>query len=82
MKTPLELSAYGEAVMTAVFRDTKRRGVACPASDCGTTHPRHSEEDTWLTPVVLLFDLWKCHTEYNEVAELEREFYLDDALNS
>ena len=46
----------------------------------GTVHLNRSEEDTWLTPLGLLLDLWECHKQYIGVAKPKVEIFIDDVI--
>jgi hypothetical protein len=35
-------------------------------------------EETWLTPIGFLLDLWECHKQYNGMAKPARERFIDD----
>lgn len=44
----------------------------------GTAHLGLTVEETWLTPIGLLLDLWECHKQYNGIATPLREHYIDE----
>jgi len=46
----------------------------------GTVHLRRTEEETWLTPLGLLLDLWECHKQYIGVAKPKVEIFIDDVI--
>ena len=46
----------------------------------GTVHLRRSEEETWLSPLGLLLDLWECHKQYIGVAKPKVEVFIDDVI--
>ena len=46
----------------------------------GTVHLNRSEEETWLTPLGLLLDLWECHKQYIGVAKPKVEIFIDDVI--
>ena len=46
----------------------------------GTVHLNRSEEETWLTPLGLLLDLWECHKQYIGVAKPKVELFIDDVI--
>jgi hypothetical protein len=46
----------------------------------GTVHLNRSEEETWLTPLGLLLDLWECHKQYIGVAKPKVEYFIDDVI--
>jgi hypothetical protein len=46
----------------------------------GTVHLNRSEDETWLTPIGLLLDLWECHKQWNGLAKPKREFYIEDII--
>jgi len=46
----------------------------------GTVHLNRSEEETWLTPLGLLLDLWECHKQYLGMAKPLIEAEIDDII--
>ena len=46
----------------------------------GTVHLNRSEEETWLTPLGLLLDLWECHKQYLGIAKPKVELFIDDVI--
>jgi len=46
----------------------------------GTVHLNRSEEETWLTPIGLLLDLWECHRQFLGMAKPYKEHELDDVI--
>jgi len=46
----------------------------------GTVHLNRSEEETWLTPIGLLMDLWECHKQFIGLAKPRIEVSIDDVL--
>ena len=46
----------------------------------GTVHLRRTEDETWLTPLGLLLDLWECHKQYIGVAKPKVEIFIDDVI--
>jgi hypothetical protein len=48
----------------------------------GTVHLNRSEEETWLTPIGLLMDLWECHRQYLGLAKLKREMFIEEIIPS
>ena len=46
----------------------------------GTVHLNRSEEETWLTPLGLLLDLWECHKQYLGIAKPLVELTIDDVI--
>ena len=39
-----------------------------------------SEDETWLTPIGLLMDLWECHKQYLGLAKPRIELFIDDVI--
>ncbi|WP_413544579.1 hypothetical protein [Dehalococcoides mccartyi] len=48
----------------------------------GTVHLNRSEEETWLTPIGLLMDLWECHRQYLGLAKPKREMFIEEIIPS
>jgi len=48
----------------------------------GTVHLNRTEEQTWLTPLGLLLDLWECHRQYHGWAQPKREHFIDEVIPS
>ena len=46
----------------------------------GTVHLNRSEEETWLTPLGLLLDLWECHCQFLGMSKPKREMLIDDVI--
>ena len=46
----------------------------------GTVHLHRSEEETWLTPLGFLMDLWECHLQYTGRAKPKRVLTIDDVI--
>ena len=46
----------------------------------GTVHLGRSENETWLTPIGLLLDLWEYHKQYNGLATPKRKYYIDNVI--
>ena len=46
----------------------------------GTVHLNRSEEESWLTPIGLLMDLWECHRQFLGMAKAKRELFIDDVI--
>lgn len=46
----------------------------------GTVHLNRSEEETWLTPLGLLMDLWECHKQFLGMAKPLRERFIDEII--
>lgn len=46
----------------------------------GTVHLNRSEEETWLTPLGLLMDLWECHKQFLGMAKPLREWFIDEII--
>jgi hypothetical protein len=46
----------------------------------GTVHLNRSEDETWLSPIGMLLDLWECHKQWNGLAKPKREFYIEDII--
>ena len=46
----------------------------------GTVHLNRSEEETWLTPLGLLLDLWKGHCQFLGMSKPKREMFIDDVI--
>jgi hypothetical protein len=46
----------------------------------GTVHLNRSEEETWLTPIGLLMDLWECHKQFIGLTKPRIEVSIDDVL--
>ena len=46
----------------------------------GTVHLNRSEEETWLTPLGLLLDLWECHRQFLGMSKPKREMFIDDVI--
>ena len=46
----------------------------------GTVHLNRTEEETWLTPLGLLLDLWECHKQYHGMSKPLTEASLDDII--
>lgn len=44
----------------------------------GMAHLHMTREDTELTPIGELLDLWECHKQYNGMATPLREHYIDE----
>jgi hypothetical protein len=44
----------------------------------GTAHLGLTMEETWLTPIGFLLDLWECHKQYHGLAKPKREHFIDD----
>ena len=39
-----------------------------------------SEDETWLTPLGLLLDLWECHRQFLNMAKTKRELTIDEIM--
>jgi hypothetical protein len=39
-----------------------------------------SEEETWLTPIGLLMDLWECHKQFLGIAKPKVELFIVDVI--
>jgi len=48
----------------------------------GTVHLNRAEEETWLTPIGLLMDLWECHRQYLGLAKPKREMFIEEIIPS
>jgi hypothetical protein len=48
----------------------------------GTVHLNRSEEETWLTPIGLLMDLWECHKQFLGMSKPKREMFIEDIIPS
>ncbi|NLI70639.1 MAG: hypothetical protein GX364_07235 [Firmicutes bacterium] len=48
----------------------------------GTVHLNRTEEETWLTPVGFLLDLWECHRQFLRLAKPKRELFVDEIIPS
>jgi hypothetical protein len=46
----------------------------------GTVHLNRTEEETWLTPLGLLMDLWECHKQFLGLSKQKREISIDDVI--
>jgi len=46
----------------------------------GTVQLGRSEEETWLTPLGLLMDLWECHKQFLGISKPRREVYIDEII--
>jgi len=46
----------------------------------GTVHLNRSEEETWLTPLGLLLDLWECHKQFVGMAKAKQELFIDEII--
>lgn len=46
----------------------------------GTVHLHRGEEETWLTPIGLLLDLWECHRQFLGMAKPKRELFIDEII--
>ena len=46
----------------------------------GTVHLNRSEEETWLTPLGLLLDLWECHKQYLGISKPKVEVFIDELI--
>jgi hypothetical protein len=46
----------------------------------GTVHLNRSEEETWLTPIGLLLDLWECHKQFLGYAKPKVELFIDEVI--
>ena len=46
----------------------------------GTVHLNRSEEETWLTPLGLLLDLWECHKQYLGISKPKIEVFIDELI--
>jgi hypothetical protein len=46
----------------------------------GTVHLNRSEDETWLTPIGLLLDLWECHRQFHGMAKAKRELFIDEII--
>ncbi len=78
----MELATYKNALTEAMFKGTKRNVESEDDSKrlnrvnenelftrllyYGTVHLNRTEEETWLTPIGLLMDLWECHKQFLE----------------
>jgi hypothetical protein len=49
---------------------------------CGTVHLNRSDDETWLTPIGLLMDLWECHRHFLGTAKPKREMFIEDIIPS
>jgi hypothetical protein len=47
---------------------------------CGTVHLNRTEEETWLTPIGELMDLWECHRQFLGMAKQKREAFIEDVI--
>ena len=45
-----------------------------------TARQNRSEEETWLTLIGLLLDLWECHRQYLGMAKPKREMFIDEIV--
>lgn len=43
-------------------------------------HLNRSEEETWLTPLGLLMDLWECHKQFLGLAKPKQEMFIDGII--
>jgi hypothetical protein len=43
-------------------------------------HLNRSEEETWLTPLGLLMDLWECHKQFLGLARPKQEMFIDGII--
>jgi len=41
---------------------------------------RRTEDETWLTPIGLLMDLWECHKQFLGIAKPKVELFIDDVI--
>ncbi|WP_411161813.1 hypothetical protein [Dehalococcoides mccartyi] len=48
----------------------------------GTVHLNRSEDETWLTPIGLLMDLWECHRQYLGLAKPKHEMFIEEIIPS
>jgi hypothetical protein len=46
----------------------------------GTVHLNRSEDETWLTPIGRLMDLWECHRQFLGLARPKRELFIEDII--
>jgi len=46
----------------------------------GTVHLNRSEDETWLTPLGLLLDLWECHKQFVGMAKAKQELFIDEII--
>jgi len=46
----------------------------------GTVHLNRCEEETWLTPIGLLMDLWECHKKFLGISKPKRELFIEDVI--
>jgi hypothetical protein len=46
----------------------------------GTVHLNRSEDETWLTPIGLLLDLWECHRQFLGLSKPKRSVYIDQLI--
>lgn len=46
----------------------------------GMVHLGLTEEETWLTPMGLLLDLWECHRQFLGIAKPKVQLYIDDII--
>lgn len=46
----------------------------------GTVQLNRGEEETWLTPLGLLLDLWECHRQFLGMAKPKREVFIDEII--
>ena len=46
----------------------------------GTVHLNRTEEETWLTPLGMLLDLWECHRQHMGWSKPYREHFIDEVL--
>jgi len=46
----------------------------------GTVHLNRSEEETWLSPVGLLLDLWECHRQFLGMSKPKQELFIEDVI--
>jgi len=46
----------------------------------GTVHLNLSEEETWLSPVGLLLDLWECHRQFLGMSKPKQELFIEDVI--
>jgi hypothetical protein len=46
----------------------------------GTVHLNRSEEETWLTPIGQLLDLWECHRQFLGMTKPKHEQFIEDVI--
>lgn len=46
----------------------------------GMVHLHMTEEETWLTPMGLLLDLWECHRQFLGLSKPRVQLSIDDII--